>query len=403
MRNDAVVPTGRNIHALDPMRVPSGVAVDNAQKLVASMLARLTAEQGTLPETVAMVLWGTDNLKSDCEGVAQVLVLLGARVIEDELGNISDVALIPLAELGRPRIDVVMTVSGIFRDLFHHQMNLLDKAVRLAAEADEPVEMNFVRKHTQAHAAELGVSISDAATRVFSNAPGAYGANVNHLVESSNWENDDELSDMFMTRKSFAYSRKGGWTNQRAIMERSLSTVDAAFQNIDSFEIGISDVDHYYEYLGGVAKSVEKLSGKRPPVLVAEAIAINDRIASLEQMVRLETRSKLLNPKWYESMLVHGYEGVREIEHRISNTYGWSATTDSVEGWVYTDIAGTFVLDEEMRERMAKANPHATAAIARRLLEADSRGYWDADDEMIEQLKEIYVDLEDRLEGIVTA
>ncbi|MBI1297324.1 magnesium chelatase subunit H [bacterium] len=403
VRNDAVVPTGRNIHALDPMRVPSAVAVDNAQKLVASMLARLSAEQGVLPETVAMVLWGTDNLKSDCEGVAQVLVLLGARVIEDELGNISDVALIPLAELGRPRVDVVMTVSGIFRDLFHHQMNLLDKAVRLAAEADEPVDMNFVRKHTQAHASELGISISDAATRVFSNAPGAYGANVNHLVESSNWENDDELSDMFMTRKSFAYSRKGGWTNQRAIMERSLSTVDAAFQNIDSFEIGISDVDHYYEYLGGVAKSVEKLSGKRPPVLVAEAIAINDRIASLEQMVRLETRSKLLNPKWYESMLVHGYEGVREIEHRISNTYGWSATTDSVEGWVYNDIAGTFVLDEEMRERMAKANPHATAAIARRLLEADSRGFWDADDEMIEQLKEIYVDLEDRLEGIVTA
>ncbi|MBX2999275.1 MAG: magnesium chelatase subunit H, partial [Caldilineaceae bacterium] len=403
VRNEAVAPTGRNIHALDPMRVPNAVSTTAGTKLVDQMLARLVQEQGGLPETVAMILWGTDNLKSDGEGVAQVLALLGARALEDELGNVSDVALIPLAELNRPRIDVVMTVSGIFRDLFHHQMNLLDKAVRLAAEAPESVERNFVRKHTLAHAADLGISIHEAATRVFSNAPGAYGANINHLIESSNWENDNELSDMFMTRKSYAYSRKSGWSNQRAIMERSLATVDAAFQNIDSFEIGISDVDHYYEYLGGVSKSVETLSGKRPPVLVADAFSLNDRLSSLEQMVRLESRAKLLNPKWYESMLAHGYEGVREIEHRVSNTYGWSATNDAVEGWVYQDVAGTFLLDKEMRERMARANPHATAAIARRLLEADSRGFWDADDETIEQLKEIYVDLEDRLEGIVTA
>jgi magnesium chelatase subunit H len=296
-----------------------------------------------------------------------------------------------------------MTLSGIFRDLFHHQTTLLDKAVRLAAEADEPVEMNYVRKHALEQAEELGISVNDAATRVFSNAPGVYGANVNHLVESSTWEKDDELSDMFMTRKSYAFHPKREWHGARDLMERSLATVDATFQNIDSFELGISDVDHYYEYLGGVAKSVEKLRGKRPPVLVADALSsTNDRLASLEQMVRLETRAKLLNPRWHESMLDHGYEGVREIELRVSNTYGWSATADAVEGWVYQDIAGTFLLDEEMRARMAEANPHATAAIARRLLEADNRGFWDADDEMIDRLREIYGDLEDQLEGIAT-
>jgi magnesium chelatase subunit H len=183
-------------------------------------------------------------------------------------------------------------------------------------------------------------------------------------------------------------------------MERSLSTVDATFQNIDSFELGISDVDHYYEYLGGVTKSVEKLRGERPPVMVADAIAVDDRLSSLEQMVRLESRAKLLNAKWYDSMLAHGYEGVREIETRVSNTYGWSATADAVEGWVYDDVASTFLLDEDVRARMAKANPHATAAIARRLLEADSRGFWEASDEMIDQLREIYGNLEDEMEGV---
>mgnify|MGYP005836334017 CR=1 FL=1 len=403
VRNDAIVPTGRNIHALDPMRVPTASAHAAAKKLVEELLKRLTTEQGALPESIAMMLWGTDNLKSDAEGVAQVMALIGVRALDDELGNVADVELIPLEELGRPRIDVVMTLSGIFRDLFHHQIQLLDKAMRMVAAADEPVELNFIRKHALAQAAEMGISLNEAATRIYCNAPGAYGANVNHLVESSTWDDDSEISNTFLSRKSFAFSADGSstgsWFAARDLMERNLATVDAAFQNIDSFELGISDVDHYYEYLGGVTKSVEKLRGQRPPVLVADAIG-SDRLASIEQMVRLESRTKLLNPKWHDAMLTHGYEGVREIELRVSNTYGWSATAGAVEGWVYNDIAETFLLDEAMRTRMAKANPHATAAIARRLLEAEARGFWDASDDLIDQLREIYGNLEDQLEGV---
>ncbi|MBA3946649.1 MAG: magnesium chelatase subunit H, partial [Herpetosiphonaceae bacterium] len=374
VRNPLVVPTGRNIHGLDPFRVPTPAAQVAGDRLVTELLARLEQEQDGLPETIAMILWGTDNLKSDGEGVAQVLALLGARVVLDEMGKVSDVALVPLAELGRPRIDVVATVSGIFRDLLHHQMGLIDKAVRLAAAAAEPVEYNFIRKHALAQAAELGVSLDDAATRVFTNAAGSYGANVNHLVESSTWEADTELSEAFMTRKCFAYSAHGKWREARRIMERALATADATFQNIDSFEVGISDVDHYYENLGGVTKSIERLRGKRPPVLVADAISTTGRLSSLEQMVRLETRAKLLNPKWFEAMLQHGYEGVREIETRVGNTFGWSATTGAVEGWVYQGVAATFLLDDVMRERLAEGNPHATAAMTRRLLEANNRG-----------------------------
>ncbi len=402
MRNAGVVPTGRNIHALDPLRVPTQAAMSAGTALMQELLERVTREQGALPETVAVILWGTDNLKSDCEGVAQVLALLGARPVEDELGQISDVALIDLAELGRPRIDVVVTVSGIFRDILQHQMELLAKAARLAALAPEPPEQNFIRKHSLAHAKAKGISLEAASVRVFTNAPGAYGAHVNHLVESSTWDDESQLSEAFLSRKGYSMDASGEWHDNRALLEATLATVDATFQNIDSFEISITDVDHYYEYLGGATKSVELLRGKRPPVMVADAISLNGRLSSLEQMVRLESRTKLLNPKWYEAMLEHGYEGVREIETRVSNTYGWSATVDGVDGWVYQNIAETFVLDPEMRNRLASANPHATAAIARRLLEADDRGFWEADEETLAQLREIYGDLEDRLEGIAS-
>jgi magnesium chelatase subunit H len=400
VRNQAVVPTGRNLHGLDPLRVPTVGAMAAGRALMQEMLEQIEHSEGGLPETVSVVLWGTDNLKSDCEGVAQVFWLLGVRPVEDELGQISDVRLIPLAELGRPRIDVVVTVSGIFRDILQHQMELLNKAARLAALAAEEPEQNFVRKHTLAHAATMRLPLEAAAVRVFTNAPGSYGANVNHLVESSTWDSDSQLSEAFLSRKSFSLDASGQWHESRAIFEASLSTVDVAFQNIDSFEMGISDIDHYYEYLGGATKSVERLRGKRPPVIVADAVSRHDRLSTLEQMVRLESRTKMLNPKWYEAMLDHGYEGVREIESRVSNTFGWSATTDSVEGWVYQNVAETYVLDAEMRHRLAEANPHATAAIARRLLEANDRGFWEADEETLMQLREIYGDLEDRLEGV---
>jgi magnesium chelatase subunit H len=404
VREPAVVPTGRNLHGLDPYRMPSEVAQANAGASTNELLRHLVREQGALPETVALVLWGTDNIKTGGEGVAQALALLGARAVSDELGKIADVELISLAELGRPRIDVVVTASGIFRDLMAHQALLIDKAARLAAAADEPVEQNFIRKHALAQAEELGLSLADAATRVFSNAPGSYGAQVNNMIESGTWDDDEQIGNIFMNRKGFAMNPNGEWQEARPVLEKVLGTVEATFQNVDSVEVGISDVDHYYEYLGGMTKSVEKLRGSRPKVMVAEVEAFSGpgsgRVRSLEQMVRLESRAKLLNPRWFEGMLAHGYEGAHEIEVRISNTYGWSATANAVDGWVYQGVAETYLLDEAMRDRLAELNPQAAAGMARRLLEANDRGFWDADEDTLEQLRLIYADLEDRLEGV---
>jgi magnesium chelatase subunit H len=404
VRNPAVVPTGRNIYAFDPFQVPTPAAQAAGRAVAEELLQHVVQEQGTLPETVALVLWGTDNIKTSGEGIAQALALLGTRAVADELGRIADIALIPLEELGRPRIDIVVTVSGIFRDLFSMQAGLLDKAVRMAAAASEPPERNFVRKHALEQSAGLGIPPEAAAARIFSNAPGSYGANVNHLVESSTWEEDAQLSDTFLNRKSFAYGPGGEWIAARPQLERALATATVTFQNIDSVENGISDIDHYYEYLGGLTKSVERLRGARPTTLMGEVAEFAGpgagRVRPLEQLVRLESRAKLLNPKWYEGLLNHGYEGVREIETRVGNTYGWSATAEAVDGWVYQGIADTYLLDAAMRDRMAALNPHATAAIAGRLLEASDRGFWDADPATLEQLKEIYADLEDQLEGV---
>jgi len=401
VRNPSIVPTGRNIHSLDPYSIPTPFARKAGERSAEELLKQYSRITGNLPESIALILWGTDNLKSDGEGVAQALALLGAKTRTDELGKISDVELIPLAELGRPRIDIVVTVSGIFRDLLSHQVRLLDRAVRLAAAADEPESMNFVRKHVLQQTEELHISVDEAAGRIYSNAPGNYGSNVNHLIESSTWEEETQLADAFVNRKSFAFTPDGEWQESPEILRSALKNVTLTFQNIDSFEIGLSDIDHYYEYLGGVSKSVEVLSSSKPMVMVGDTggFGKGQKIRSLDSMVALEARTKLLNPKWYDAMLEHGYEGVREIEAHLTNTYGWSATASAVRDWTYQQFTETFLQDREMLERLASLNPNATMSMTRRLLEANSRGFWEADEGTIEQLQELYEELETRIEG----
>ncbi|WP_275068355.1 magnesium chelatase subunit H [Prosthecochloris marina] len=402
VRNPEIVPTGRNIHSLDPFSIPSLIAQKQGKASAEELLARYRDECGVLPESIAIVLWGTDNIKSDGEGIAQALALIGAKPKNDELGKISDVELLPQKELGRPRIDIVITISGIFRDLLSHQITLLDKAVRLAASADEPESVNFIRKNVLRQVAQEGIAFDNAANRVFCNAPGNYGANVNHLVESSSWENDNELSQTFINRKSFSYSTQGVWQESPEILTSALRNVTLTYQNIDSYEIGLSDIDHYYEYLGGVSKSVEQISHSKPKVMVGDVNGFGkkQKISSLESMVALEARTKLLNPKWYESMLEHGYEGVREIESHLSNTYGWSATASAVKDWTYAQFNETYLQDKEMLEKLKALNPQATMSMTRRLLEAGSRGFWQADSETIEELQELYSELESHMEGV---
>jgi magnesium chelatase subunit H len=399
IRSPDVLPTGRNIHAFDPFRMPTAFAMQDGAK----QAQRLLDAAGDLPRSVAIVLWGSDNIKSDGGPIAQAMALMGAVPRFDGYGRLCGADLIPLTELGRPRIDVVMTLSGIFRDLLPLQTRMLAEAAYKAATADEPCAENFIRAHALDYAQKMGCDIEDAALRVFSNAEGAYGSNVNALVDSGAWGEEDELADAYEARKSFAYGRDGKAKKNASLLQAALGDVDLAYQNLESVELGVTTVDHYFDTLGGISRAVKRAKGSDAPVFIGDQTRGAGIVRSLQDQVALETRSRSLNPKWFEGMLKHGHEGVRQIEAQVTNTLGWSATTGQVEPWVYQRLSETFVLDEEMRRRLSALNPQASVRMANRLLEAFERNYWQPDDETLAALQASADELEDRLEGLDVA
>jgi magnesium chelatase subunit H len=396
IRNRDILPTGRNIHAFDPFRMPTAFAMQDG----ARQTQRLLDAHPTLPATVALVLWGSDCIKSDGGPIAQALALIGAVPRFDAYGRLAGAELVPLAVLGRPRIDVVMTLSGIFRDLLPLQTQLLAEAAYRAATADEPLEANFVRAHALAYAERTGVDLETASLRVFSNAEGVYGSNVNHLVDSGAWGEEGELADAYETRKSFAYGRDGKSAKHAGLLQSVLGQVDLAYQNLESVELGVTTVDHYFDTLGGISRAVKRAKGAEVPVYIGDQTRGEGKVRTLAEQVALETRARSLNPKWFEGLLKHGPEGVHQIEAQVTNTFGWSATTGQVEPWVYQRLSETFVLDVEMRRRLAALNPAASLRMANRLLEAQERAYWRPDEATLDALRNGADELEDRLEGV---
>ncbi|MBI1391967.1 MAG: magnesium chelatase subunit H [Alphaproteobacteria bacterium] len=400
IRNAETLPTGRNIHGFDPFRMPSAFALADGARQANRIIDRAVAETGKTPETMAIVLWGADNLKSEGAQIAQALALIGARARFDAYGRLAGAELIPLDQLGRARIDVVLTLSGIFRDLLPMQTRLLADAAMQAAAADEPLDVNPIRRHALAYQAETGADLATAALRVFSNAHGAYGSNVNQLIDAGCWEEGSELADAYANRKCFAYGATGGPAAQPDLLNAILKDVDVAYQNLESVELGVTTIDHYFDTLGGISKAVARAKGSEAPVLIGDQTRGDGLVRTLGEQLRIETRTRTLNPKWYEGMLAHGYEGVRQIEAQVTNTLGWSATTSTVDPWIYQEISETFVLDEKLRDRLAELNPKACMRVANRLLEACDRDLWKPSPDTLEALRRAGEDLEDRLEGV---
>lgn len=402
IRNPGVLPSGKNIHALDPQSIPTRAAIAAAKVVVDRLIERQKAEQGSWPETIACVLWGTDNIKTYGESLAQILWFIGVKPVADSLGRVNKLELISLEELGRPRIDVVVNCSGVFRDLFINQMGLIDQGVKLAAEADEPLELNFVRRHALEQAKIQGSSLRDAATRVFSNASGSYSSNVNLAVENSSWEQEEELQEMYLNRKTFAFNadNPGEMNQNRDVFESVMKTADVTFQNLDSAEISLTDVSHYFDSDPTKLIAGLRADGKAPTSYIADTTTANAQVRSLGETIRLDSRTKLLNPKWYEGMLNSGYEGVREVAKRLNFTLGWSATSGAVDNFVYEEANETFINDAEMRKRLMDLNPHSYRRIVGTLLEVHGRGYWETSEENIQQLQDLYQEIEDRIEGV---
>ncbi|HHE31380.1 MAG TPA: magnesium chelatase subunit H [Chlorobaculum parvum] len=397
-----VLPSGRNIHSIDPWRIPSETAFKRGTLIADGLIAKHVAENdGQYPETIAEVIWGLDTIKTKGEAVAVVIRLMGAEPAYDAFGKISHYNLTPLDKLGRPRVDVLMQLSPIFRDAFGILMDQLDRLVKDAAKADEPHEMNFIKKHVDEALVE-GLDFEAATSRQFTQAPGSYGTYVDDMIEDSAWEEEGDLDDLFIRRNSSAYGggRKG--EKQSEILQKLLGSVDRVVHQVDSTEFGISDIDHYFSSSGSLQLAARRRNGRTSDIKLnyVESFTSDIKLDEADKSLRVEYRSKLLNPKWFEGMLKHGHSGAGEISNRVTYMLGWDAVTKSVDDWVYKKTAETYALDPEMRERLATLNPQAIKNIVGRMLEAHGRGMWKADQNMIEELQEIYADLEDRLEGM---
>ncbi|ABO96227.1 predicted protein [Ostreococcus lucimarinus CCE9901] len=404
-----VLPTGRNIHALDPYRMPSAAAATRGAAVADAILKQhQDANDGAYPESVSVNLWGLDAIKTKGESVGIVLQLVGARAVKEGTGRVVRYELIPLSEMnGRPRVDVLCNMSGIFRDSFASVVGLLDDLFVRAAEADEPIEMNFIRKHSREMQSE---GIENTTARLFSNPPGDYGSMVNERVGTSGWEDSRELGDTWASRNAYSYGKgdeRG--TARPEVLQSLLRTTERVVQEIDSVEYGLTDIQEYYANTGALvaaAKAAKEDAGvKNPDVAcsIVETFGKDVTPKDLDETLRMEYRTKLLNPRWATAMADQGSGGAYEISQRMTALVGWGATSGFAENWVYDGAHETYVEDEEMRDKLRKSNPQAFRNVVKRMLEAAGRGMWDADEETLENLRELFSDVEDEMEGVQLA
>ncbi|KAM3111704.1 magnesium chelatase subunit H [Phormidesmis sp. 146-33] len=392
-----VLPTGRNIHALDPYRMPSPAAYERGRAIAQKILTQHLQEHGTYPETVAVMLWGLDAIKTKGESLGILLELVGAVPVKEGTGRILRYELQPLEIVGHPRIDVLANLSGIFRDSFVNIIELLDDLFQRSADADEPEDQNFIRKHVLSLRSQ---GVENASARLFSNPAGDYGSLVNDQVVAGNWESGDELAQTWQGRNVFSYGRKDKGEARSQVLETLLKTTDRIVQEIDSVEYGLTDIQEYYANTGGLKRAAENQQGKKVQASFVESFSKDTTPRNLEDLLRLEYRTKLLNPKWAESMTTQGSGGAYEISQRMTALIGWSGTTDFKDQWVYDQSADTYALDSDMANRLKESNPEAFRNIVGRLLEANGRGFWQPDPDKLTTLRELYETADEAIEGV---
>ncbi len=392
-----VLPTGRNIHALDPYRMPSPAAFERGKEIGKKIIKQNLEEKGTYPETVAVMLWGLDSIKTKGESLGILLELVGAEPVKEGTGRIVRYELKSIEEVGHPRIDVLANLSGIFRDTFVNIIELLDDLFQRAAEAEELEDNNFIRKHYLALKAQ---GVENASARMFSNPAGDFGSLVNDQVVDSNWESGDELADTWKNRNVFSYGRKDKGQARPEVLSQLLATSDRIVQEIDSVEYGLTDIQEYYGNTGGLKLAAEKQSGKQVEASFVESFSKDTNPRKLKDLLRMEYRTKLLNPKWAEAMADQGSGGAYEISQRMTALVGWGGTANFKDDWVYDQTADTYMLDAQMAQKLRDANPEAFRNIVGRAIEAHGRGFWNADEEKLQKLRELYESTEDELEGV---
>ncbi|MFF0813673.1 cobaltochelatase subunit CobN [Rhodococcus sp. NPDC003318] len=395
-----VLPTGRNFYSVDPKAVPSRLAWETGQAMAESLLARYLADHGEYPTSVGLSVWGTSAMRTSGDDIAEVLALLGVRPVWDEASRrVTTLEVIDLAELGRPRVDVTVRISGFFRDAFPHVLALLDDAVRMVAALDEPADRNFVRAHAQADLADHGDE-RRATTRIFGSKPGTYGAGLLQLIDSKSWRGDADLAQVYTTWGGYAYGRGLDGAPAADDMRSAYKRIAVAAKNTDTREHDIADSDDYFQYHGGMVATVRALTGKDPEAYIGDSTRPDAvRTRTLSEETSRVFRARVVNPRWLEAMRRHGYKGAFEMAATVDYLFGYDATTNVVADWMYEKLAQTYVLDEQNREFMTKSNPWALHGIAERLLEAAERDMWgEPSPDVLDGLRQVYLETEGDLE-----
>jgi len=396
-----VLPTGRNFYSVDPKAIPSRLSWEVGQSLADSLIARYVQDNGEYPRSVGLTVWGTSCMRTQGDDIAEILALLGCRPEWDDASRrVTGFSVIPLEELGRPRVDVTVRISGFFRDAFPHVVALVDDAVRTVAGLDEPEDRNYVRAHVEADAAEHG-DRRRATARVFGSKPGAYGAGLLPLIDARNWRSDADLAEVYAVWGGYAYGRGLDGRAARGDMERAFRRIAVAAKNVDTREHDLVDADDYFQYHGGMVAMVRHLTGSSPEAYVGDsAVPDQVRTRTLGEETHRVFRARVVNPRWMAAMRRHGYKGAFEMAATVDYLFGYDATAGVVDDWMYEKLAAEYVFDAENQEFMKRSNPWALRGITERLLEAAERQLWsEPDPETLERLRATYLELEGDLEG----
>lgn len=405
-RSPEVLPSGYNLYQFDQRFVPTLTAFQRGARAAENTIKTYYSEYGCYPNSTAVILWGLETSRTQGETIGQIMTYLGARLAKTNSAWNPKYELIPIEELGRPRIDVTINICGFFRDLFPNIIDNLDDLLCLVNKADESSEQNFMKANSAkiySYLIDKGYDEEEAkrlsATRIFGPREGEYGTGITSIIETKAWEKEEQIGSQFLSSLHYVYNRKSHGSDIDGLYEQNLKSVEIVSQVRDNNEYEITDLDHYYEFFGGLAKSVEMVKGTKAVMLVTDTTGAVPVTESAEKAVAKGIRTRVLNPKWIDGMLAHKYHGAQKIADRFENVMGLAATTGAVEQWVYNDLCEKYAMDEEMRRRMAENNPYAYMDILEQMEEYSRRGYWNASEEQLEAIRRAYLETENRIEG----
>jgi cobaltochelatase CobN len=397
-----VLPTGRNFYGSDPRALPTELSWEVGVRLADALLEKYQLETGALPKMVGLIAWGSAAIRTGGDDVAEIFALLGVRPVWNKASKrVTGVEVIPLTELGRPRIDVTVRISGFFRDAFPHVINLIDDAVALVAGLDEPDEQNYVAAHVRADAAKLETAVRERPARIFGSKPGTYGTGLAQLLDTQNWRDEKDLAAVYEAWGGYTYGRGRYGVAAAPEMRGAYARIELAVKNIDSAEQDILDSDDYYQYHGGMLATVKAMTGREPAAFVGDSSQPdNVRARTLAEETRRVFRARVANPRWIAGMIRHGYKGAAELSATVDYLFGYDAVAGVADDWMYEQVAEKYLLSADVAEFMSRSNPWAARAIAERLLEAADRGLWEAPaDATLGAIRERYLALDGELEG----